>query len=227
MNGATQMPTSAERQGDFGTWPTQLFDPLSGVLTPGGSLPVAKTPFPGNQIPSSRFTSRIGQLAVGNAYWNAPTAQNQAEGVNNFFTNIAAPRTLNQQTYRGDQNLGKLGSVFGRFTYSKYQNSSNYNSGSPILGIEQYFETQKDWEVSHTINLGQANVNNFRFGYLSADAPEGSAPPTPAAISALAALVLDRRRSGDPGHDARTGPRVPARRDHAAEGAKGQRPAAG
>jgi len=25
---------------------------------------------------------------------------------------------MNQQTYRGDQTLGKLGSVFGRFTYS-------------------------------------------------------------------------------------------------------------
>src|ERR1700722_13818731 len=52
--GVTQMPTAAERQGNFPTWPTQLFDPLSGVLTPGASLPVAKTPFSGNQIPASR-----------------------------------------------------------------------------------------------------------------------------------------------------------------------------
>ena len=29
--GVTQMPTAAERKGDFSAWPTQLFDPLSGV----------------------------------------------------------------------------------------------------------------------------------------------------------------------------------------------------
>src|SRR6266568_546491 len=53
--GVTQMPTAAERKGDFSAWPTQLFDPLSAVLTPGASVPVAKTPFPGNQIPLDRF----------------------------------------------------------------------------------------------------------------------------------------------------------------------------
>ena len=93
---------------------------------------------------------------------------------------------MNQQTYRGDQNLGKLGSVFGRFTYSNYVNSANYNSGSAVLGLEQYFEQDKSWEVSHTINIGQTNVNNFRFGYLSANAPEGSAAPPASLVSQLA-----------------------------------------
>jgi len=56
----------------------------------------------------------------------------------------------NQQTYHGDQSLGKLGSVFFRFTHSTYVNHSLYNSGSFLApknyGIESYFENQKNWE---------------------------------------------------------------------------------
>lgn len=164
------------------------------LLSYGGNCmpvdPQTGLAFPNNMVPTTgagnRFTSNIGLVAVANNYWGAPTVANQPEGITNFIQNIPGPLTMNQQTYRGDQNLGKLGSVFGRFTYSNYVNSSNYNSGSAVLGLEQYFEQGKSWEVSHTINLGQKNVNNFRFGYLSANAPEGSAAPTTTAISTLA-----------------------------------------
>ncbi len=91
----------------------------------------------------------------------------------------------NQQTYRGDQNLGKLGSVFFRDTYSKYQNASYINSQSIAYGLLTQYETQKNWEVSHTISLGHANVNNFRFGYLDAQAPQGAPAPPTSAVSAL------------------------------------------
>ena len=70
--GVTQMPTAAERQGDFSTWPTQLFDPLSGVVTPGASLPVSRTPFPGNQIPLNRFAPQSANLIK---YWPSPTTR--------------------------------------------------------------------------------------------------------------------------------------------------------
>ena len=161
------------------------------LLNNGGNcMPVDPTQpgapaFPLNKVPSSYFTNRIGLLAVNNGYWGTPTVANQPEGITNFIQNIPGPLHQNQQTYRGDQTLGKLGSVFGRFTYSNYVNSANYNSGSVVYGLEQYFEQEKDWEVSHTINIGQKNVNNFRFGYLSANAPEGSAAPPASVISAL------------------------------------------
>jgi len=211
MNNGTVLgdtvPNPGVLQGDFSseTYPSNL-GTQNGVALPGGPLPAYGTPqcaallaigyncLPVNpltgqsmpKVPASMFTSRIGQLAVTNGYWGAPTVANQPEGVTNFIQSIPGPLHMNQQTYRGDQNLGKLGSIFGRFTYSNYENEANYNSGSATLGLEQYFETGKSWEVSHTINLGQAKVNNFRFGYLSANAPEGSAPPSASAISALA-----------------------------------------
>ena len=84
-----------------------------------------------------------------------------------------------------DQSLNRLGSVFFRFTKSTYTNSGLYNTGS-IDHLQNWFENQKNWEVSHTITLGQANVNNFRFGYLDAYAPQGSAAPPASVVSQLA-----------------------------------------
>jgi hypothetical protein len=138
-----------------------------------------------NQVPAADFTSRIGQVAVANGFWGAPTVANQPEGVTNFIVPIAGPLKQNQYTFRGDQNLGRLGSIFGRYTHANYVNSANYNSGSAVLGLEQYYEKEIAWAFSHTISLGANNVNNFRFGYLSADDPEGSSAPPDSVVSAL------------------------------------------
>ena len=120
-----------------------------------------------------------------NGYLPAPTVANQPEGVTNFIRATPWPLTQNQQTYRGDQNLGKLGSVFGRYTHSNYTNAANTIPPRRSSGSSSISKQGKSWEVSHTINIGQKNVNNFRFGYLSAHAPEGSAAPPASAISAL------------------------------------------
>ena len=207
------VPNPATLQGNFSaeTYPSNLGSATvngTTVVLPGGPLPAYGTPectallglgyncmpvnpltgqpYPNNTVPSSDFTSRIGLVAVQNGFWGNPTVPNQPEGIANFIQNIPGPLHQNQQTYRGDQNLGRLGSVFGRFTYSDYVNEANYNSGSAVLGLEEYFEQGKSWEVSHTINIGQKNVNNFRFGYLSANAPEGSAAPPASVVSQLA-----------------------------------------
>jgi hypothetical protein len=199
------VPNPDTLKGDFSA---ESYAPINTTTLPGGPLPAYGTatctallanggncmpvdpltgqPFPNNVVPSSRFTSRIGQVAIANGFWGAPTVPNQPEGISNYIVNIPGPLHQNQQTYRGDQTLGRLGSVFGRYTKSNYVNEANYNSGSAVLGLEEYFEQGTSWEISHTINLGQKNVNNFRFGYLSANAPEGNASaPSDAVVSAL------------------------------------------
>ncbi|HTW78537.1 MAG TPA: carboxypeptidase-like regulatory domain-containing protein [Terracidiphilus sp.] len=186
--------------------PTQTVNGAS-VALPGGTLPDYGTPqctallslgyncmpvnpatgqdFPSDQITPALITSHIGEVATSNPYWGTPTVLNQPEGVTNFIYNVPGPLHQNQYTFRGDQDLGKLGKVFGRYTHSNYVNSTNYNSGSPTLGLQEYFEQGISWEVSHTINIGANSVNNFRFGYLSANAPQGSSAPPSSVISSL------------------------------------------
>ncbi|MFZ0303317.1 MAG: TonB-dependent receptor [Terracidiphilus sp.] len=205
------VPNPPVLQGNFSaeTYPALPAQTVNGasVALPGGTLPnygtpqctallslgyncmpvdpLTGAPYPNDTIPSQDFTSNIGLVAVANNFWGTPTVQNQPEGIANFIQNVPGPLHQNQQTYRGDQNLGKFGSIFGRYTRSNYLNSTNYNSGSAVLGLEQYFEEGISWEVSHTISIGQKNVNNFRFGYLSASAPQGSTAPSASVVSAL------------------------------------------
>jgi hypothetical protein len=146
--------------------------------------PLTGAAFPSNTIPSGDQTSRLAQVAVANGYWGTPTVTGQPEGIDNFFKDIALPLRTNQQTYRGDQSLRKLGQVFFRFTYSTYQNSA-LDTESLNYGLLTQYETQKSWEASHTISLGNSMVNNFRFGYLDAQAPQGAPAPPASAVSAL------------------------------------------
>ena len=202
------VPNPAALTGNFANETYPNLGTQDGVSLPGGPLPAYNTPeckelikkgyncmpvdpatglaFPQNRIPSTAITSRLAQMAIKYNYWQTPTVANQPEGTNNYFVNFGTPLTTNQQTYRIDQSLGKLGSIFGRGTYSTYSNSSLYNSSNLVYGIETQYETQKNWEVSHTINFGASNVNNFRFGYLDAQAPEGAPAPPAAAIQQLA-----------------------------------------
>jgi hypothetical protein len=196
------VPTAAELGGDFSATTVPA---VTGF--PGGPLPAYGTPgctavinagydcLPadpftgqndwGTQVPKAFQTARIGLVAIANGFWSAPNVANTPEGTTNFITNIPGPLTMNQQTYRGDQLLGKWGSVFGRYTHAYYNNHTQYNSGSINYGIEEYIQTEDAWEIAHTISLGANNVNNFRFGKLRAQAPEGSAPPPASVVSAL------------------------------------------
>jgi hypothetical protein len=191
------IPNPAALQGNFNNETTQSGAPLplygtaacaALLATNQNCMPVDPTTgqaFPQNQIPSADITNRLALVALKYNYWPTPTLANQGEGVNNYIQNYGTPLTTNQQTYRIDQNLGKLGSIFGRGTYSTYQNASLYNGSNLVYAIETQYETQKNWEISHTINFGASNVNNFRFGYLDAQAPEGAPAPPAAAVQAL------------------------------------------
>ena len=208
VNGArqvTSVPNPAVLTGDFSA---ETYTAPSGSGLPGGLLPAYGTSdcsklltynfncmpvdpstglaFPGNKIPSAAQTGNVGAVAVKNSFWQTPTLTNQPEGAVNYISSLGFPLHQNQQTYRGDQNLGKFGSVFFRYTDANYTNQGFYNSQDLIHGYEIYLQNQTSWTVSHTVNFGSANVNNFRFGHLTANAPQGGPQITSDAVSQLA-----------------------------------------
>jgi hypothetical protein len=205
-NGAVEqwaLPNPATLAGNFSAETYQAFT-LNGVTYPGGALPAYGTdtctvflgqgrncapvdpttgqPYGNNAVPAN---GRLAQVAIKYGYFATPNlSPNAAEGVANFQERVAQPLVSNQQTYRGDQTLGRFGSIFGRYTYAKYQNSSQSQS-TLGYGLLTQYETQTSWEISHTISLGNSTVNNFRFGYLRAQAPQGAPAPPAEAVSAL------------------------------------------
>ncbi|MBI4166540.1 MAG: TonB-dependent receptor, partial [Acidobacteria bacterium] len=145
--------------------------------------PVTGLPFSGNQIPSSRFSRLATQTLALPGMIPAPNCDPALCAGNNFKELVAVPTTVNQQTYKGDQDLGSFGKVFGRFTKSHYLRSSPgisrpYGGGNSI-------QDETSWMVSHTVNLGAMNVNNFRFGRVESAANDCSNPVPQSVVDAL------------------------------------------
>jgi hypothetical protein len=177
------MPNPATLTGDFSAeaLPAYGTPACKANLSTGNDClpidPLTGAPFPGNVIPSARIASRFAQVAIANHYWLAPNLiQGATPGTINYQQNYGAPLTTNQQTYRGDQNLGRYGQIFGRATISNYQNAT-LNTNTPALGYLTQYEDQRNYEGSHTITFGSGFVNNFRFSYLHATAPQGGVGP--------------------------------------------------
>jgi outer membrane receptor protein involved in Fe transport len=126
--------------------------------------PTTGAPFPGNVIPTGSF-SRLAQVAIGARLFPAPNCfASDCHG--NYRLTTALPNTVDQQTYKLDQQLGRFGSVFFRYTTAQYENQNINGSVSLPFGIGTFNEKSESWMISHTIPLTHSLVNNFRFGRL-------------------------------------------------------------
>ncbi len=192
VSGFTNVPTTAMINGDFSASGLPAFD-----LTPGSDCqaalannnpcmpgdPLTGLPFPGNIVPSSRF-SRLANVELAAGLLGTGPNCLTADCLGNFRYSIGLPLTTNQQTYKVDQQLGRLGSVFFRYTNSTYTSSTLDRPASGPAGFATFNQKAKSWEVSHTISLSKSIVNNFRFGHLDPVANQGGFAEPEADVSA-------------------------------------------
>jgi Carboxypeptidase regulatory-like domain/TonB-dependent Receptor Plug Domain len=127
--------------GNFSSLATPVRDPLTGQ------------PFPGNVIPSSRFSNFARTLG--------PTipAPNQA-GSNNYRTVRDFTDDADSATVRGDQVLSSNHNLFERFLY---YSGSQLNPGA--FTYTNYPQNGKNLAVGETWVISPALVNEIRFGY--------------------------------------------------------------
>lgn len=179
----TTVPTPQELSGDFsnpaifqtnkvlGTNPCdgtpiyqgQIFDPTTTrtVVQPNGSSIVCRTAFPGNKIPSNRF-SQVAKNVLG--YFPAPT-NNLV--FNNFSYASTSPITNTTYTVRIDANITEKSKLWS--SYSSRDN--NRIAGTPqILPYpidpntwKQDFETHF-WRVGWDYSITPTLLNNFILG---------------------------------------------------------------
>ena len=184
----SNVPTAAELGGDFSATGLPAFGTPACTAALAGNnpcMPVDPTtgaPFPGNMIPTADF-SRIAQVEAKAGVLVPANCIGCALG--NFQLNTTLPNTVNQQTYKLDQTLGKWGSFFFRFTNATYANDGVNGSVSIPSGISIFTEKEESWMISHTVSLSQNIVNNFRFGRLEATANQGGNPASASDVSAL------------------------------------------
>ena len=192
-NGVNQdtfnVPDPAQLGGDFSASGLSPVVSAGGTCTPSATsfcLPIdpnTGAPFPGNVIPSNRL-SRMAQVEIAAGLFPAPNCLSSGcHG--NYRLATALPNTVDQQTYKLDQQLGRFGSVFFRYTTSNYSNENINGSVSLPFGVGTFNEKSESWMISHTIPLSHNLVNNFRFGRLEPSSIQGGIPAPTSDVSAL------------------------------------------
>ncbi len=155
------VPATEELQGLFSE---TVIDPWTGQ------------PFPDNTIPRERW-SRLATLAVDQGWFLSPNTdapQGNYRGVWSF------PQTQNQLNIRIDQDLRRVGRIFGRYTRTTFENES-WGSSSPggggWGGGNQVFDQETtNWQVTHTWPVKSNLVNVLRVGHLEARADQRGHP---------------------------------------------------
>ena len=184
--GTFVVPDPAQLQGDFSN---SGLTPFTGGCVPGPAQscmpidPQTGQPFPNNQIPTSRF-SRLANVALAAPLFPAPNCTDCGPGLNYRLTTTLA-NTVDQQTYKLDQQLGRFGSLFFRYTTANYSNENINGSVSIPWGVGQFNEKSESWMFSHTVNIGAGTINNFRFGRLEPIAIQGGVAAPASAVSGL------------------------------------------
>ena len=126
------VPTEAMRRGDFSEFSNQVFDPAT--VTAGG----VRSPFPNNQIPSTRI-DRV--ASAYSAYYPLP---NRPGTVSNYFTNQLRPYDYNAGMGRVDHNFTDTNRLFVTTYWNKRQedrynwaqDAANATDGGVINGFE-------------------------------------------------------------------------------------------
>ncbi len=151
-------PTNAMRNGDFSyqlSQGNQLYDPATKVLNPDGKT-YSADPFPGNQIPKSRFDPVSLKLLE---FWPAPNIQTAALS-NNYQVAQPGLTDRDQFTLRIDFNESSNSQWFGRYSWT---DESALNQGWALNGTTLITQA-KQYMISNTRVLSSNKVNEFRFG---------------------------------------------------------------
>ena len=146
------VPTAAERQGLFGS---AVKDPLTGQ------------PFPGSQIPSSRFDPVAAKLLT---LWPSPNFSG-AGARNNFARNPPWNTTRDQFDTRVDHNVSEKDKVFGHLSVNRFNNLQDSVFPYPARGGQdnnRAIDDNKAYSAafSYTRIITPTLINEFRYGFI-------------------------------------------------------------
>lgn len=148
------VPTAAERQGNFSQDAYTIYDPTTYNQKTG-----TVSAFPNNIIPQSRISGFAQKFMQ---YYPSPTPSAVAN--TNFQVNIADTTTYNSYLGRIDYNIGFHDSVYGAYESSNPYNRQPSFSGSSIFDYIN-IQTAKNAYVQETHIFNSNLLNIGRFGY--------------------------------------------------------------
>src|SRR5215470_7358115 len=161
------VPTEKMRRGDFSdllalSTPTLIYDPATAPQTGTGNF--NRTAFPGNIIPAGR----LNPIAVEYfKYYPLPNAPGNADGTNNYFSNMIRRQNYRAYLTRIDHKISEKQTIFGKY-FRSFNPEDRYDwagvvNGFPITkGFE--FRTNDGGNVDYTVTLTPTLVLDLRAG---------------------------------------------------------------
>ncbi len=169
--GTFTVPTAAERAGNFSGLPAAniIYDPLSAVTTTPGH--VARTPFPNNTIPSSRFNKTGTNLL---ALYPLPDVPGNVDGTSNYVSEQSRRDKFHSYLERTDYNLGNR-QRFSFNYYSNWREEKRFDWGGVVNGQvtsgQDLFNINQGASLEDVITLSPTALLDLRFGATKMDAP--------------------------------------------------------
>jgi carboxypeptidase family protein len=140
------VPTADMRRGDLSALGAAIFDPLSGQV------------FAGSIIPSNRINPITRQVAD---IWPLP---NRSGLVDNYIENNVVEQEQDAFDIRSDVNLGRWGSVFGRYSRADRDFVEPPTANIFMAGGNRSESGNYNLVLGHTLTLSSSRLNEFRVG---------------------------------------------------------------
>ncbi len=167
------VPTDLQKQGNFSQTFNQnkqlitIYDPSTTGPDPAHPGQSVRAPFPGNQIPRSRFDPVAAKIIT---YYPEPNAPgNSITNANNFVSN--APTVVNEDEFsvRMDHNVNDNYRMFGRFTFNDtnllqpnyFGNVASGGNGAVGPTLFHY----RTFAFGHTVTLNPRTLLDIRYGF--------------------------------------------------------------
>jgi hypothetical protein len=145
------------RSGDFSSFGSQMYDPLTRTKTAEGTI--TATAFPNNQIPAYRFDPISLKLMD---FWPLPNVKTSAVA-QNYQNPQKTAIDKNQFNQRIDFNESAASQWFGRYSWT---DEFTVMPSLPLSGSTLYTKSNQ-YMISNTRVLSPSKVNEFRFGYIT------------------------------------------------------------
>lgn len=154
LRGLYDVPTAAQRNGDFSSLSVPIYDPATSRIVNGQ---LVRDQFPGNIIPLNRFSPTSLRLLE---FYPAPNA-NPGSLRNNYENGQNRSINKDQFTQRIDFTESSASTWFGRYSWGDEQQlqPNLANNGTKLL------TTVRQAMISNTRVFGADKVNELRFGY--------------------------------------------------------------
>lgn len=144
---SSQMPTVAQRNGDFSAF-AAIKDPMNGG-----------TPFPNNQIPASRLNSITQEIMK---LYPLP---NRSGSGTNLIENVGVPEEVNRMSLRMDHTISAKDQLTGSLMQGLTGPNASPGSTSVFGGMEELGEHNYNTSLGWTRLVSNSMVNELRLGY--------------------------------------------------------------